>query len=114
MSTVPHVHVRFLLSVCIVSIAATRMYRGLSDYLRRTDYLHSTRVTPGAVPSNGTTFGNFASFPDTDNISGLGSIQSGGQSSVHAIGSLTVATSHDAGEGKAPSVGDASVGDENV
>ena len=85
------------------------MYRGLSDYLCRTDYLHSTRVTPGAVPSNGTTFGNFASFPDTDNTSGLGSVQSGGHTSVHAIGSLSVTTIHDAEGEKAPSVGDENV-----
>lgn len=98
-------------ALCMVSIAATRMYRGLSDYLGRTTFFHSTQVTPGpgAVHSNSTPFGNFIAPPSPDNISGFESMQGGSRSSFQGIGSLTVASSNDAGEEKAPSVGDESV-----
>jgi hypothetical protein len=87
------------------------MYRGLSDYLRRTSVVHSTQVTPraGAVPWNSTPFGHFVAPPGTGNISGFGSTQGAGQSCVQVIDSLTVASSIDAGEDKAPSVGDENV-----
>jgi hypothetical protein len=86
------------------------MYRGLSDYLGRTSVFHSTRVvTPGAVPSNSTPFGEFVAPPGTGNISGFGSMQGGSQSSVLVIDSLTAASSNDAGEEKASSVGDENV-----
>ena len=84
------------------------MYRGLSDYLGRTSFFHSTQVTPGAVLSNSTPFGNFIAPPGTGNISGLGSMQGGSQSSVQVTGSLTAASSNDARE-KAPSLGDENV-----
>jgi hypothetical protein len=98
-----------MLLVCIVAIASTRMYRGLSDYLGRTSFFHLTQVTPGAVLSNSTPFGNFVAPPSTGNISGFGSMHGGSQSSVPVIGSLTVASSNGAGEEKAPSVGDENV-----
>jgi hypothetical protein len=85
------------------------MYRGLSDYLGRTNFFHSTRVTPGVVRSNSTPFGNFIAAPGTGNIPGLGSMQSGSPSSVQVIGSVTAASSNDEGEEKAPSVGDENV-----
>jgi hypothetical protein len=85
------------------------MYRGLSDYLGRTNYFHSTQVTPGAVLSNSTPFGNFIAPSGTGNISGLGSMQGGSQSSVQVTCSLTAASSNDTGEEKAPSVGDENV-----
>jgi hypothetical protein len=80
------------------------MYRGLSDYLGRTSFFHSTQVIPGAVLSNSTPFGNFIAPPGTGNISGLGNIQGDSQLSVQGIGSLTAASSNDAGEERAPSV----------
>lgn len=92
-----------------MSIAAARMYRGLSDYLGRTNYIQSTRVTPGAGPSNSASFGNFIARPGPGNTSDPGSMQSDGESSVQVIGSLTVASSNDAGEEKVPSVGDENV-----
>jgi hypothetical protein len=81
------------------------MYRGLSDYLGRTNFFHSSRLKP--VPSNITPFGlgNFMAPPGPDDTSGLGSMQSDSQS-VQIIGSLTAASSNDEGEEKAP--------DENV
>ena len=82
------------------------MYRGLSDYLGHTSFLHSTPVTPGVVPSNSTPFGNFIAPPGTSDIPGFGSVQGGSRSPVQVIGSLTVASSNDAGEVKASSVGD--------
>jgi hypothetical protein len=100
---------RIPLSVCIVSIAATRMYRGLSDYLSRTSFFHSTQLTPGAVPSNSTPFGKFIATPGPGNTSGLGSMQSDSESFVQVPGSITVASSNDRGEEKAPSVGDENV-----
>jgi hypothetical protein len=65
----------------IVAIAATRMYRGLSDYLVRTDIFHSTHVAAGGQ-SNGTPFGKFVAPPNPDtgtNVSGSGGTQSSGQ-----------------------------------
>jgi hypothetical protein len=86
------------------------MYRGLSDYLGRTSFFHSTQVTPGVVRSNSTPFGNFiAPPPRTGNTSGLGSMRSGSQSSVQVIGSVTVASSNDEGEEKVYNVGDENV-----
>lgn len=87
------------------------MYRGLSDYLGRTNYFQSTPVTPGALPSNSVPFGNFIARPGPGNTSGLGDMQGDSESSVQIIGwgSITVASSNDAGEGKAPSVGDENV-----
>jgi len=87
------------------------MYRGLSDYLGRTSYFHSTLVIPGAVPSNSTPFGKFVASPGTGNTSGFGSMQSGSQSSVQIIGSITVASSNDVGEENLKAPGE---GDENV
>jgi hypothetical protein len=79
-------------SAFIVSIAATRMYRGLSDYLGRTDIFHLTHVGAGGQ-SNTTPFGNFvapsSSSPDVVTISHTGGVQT--QSDV--AGSLTVASS---------------------
>jgi len=106
---VPHVHDRFPLLVCIVSIAATRMYRGLSDYLRRTSVFHSTQVTPGALPSKSIPFVKFMAPPGTGNISGFGSMEGGSQSTVQVMGSQTAASSNDAGEEKTPNEGDESV-----
>lgn len=90
------------------------MYRGLSDYLGRTNYFQSNRaITPGALPSNGTPFGNFIARPGPGNASGLGNMQSDceSESSVQIIGSLTltVASSNDEGEEKDPSLGDENV-----
>lgn len=84
------------------------MYRGLSDYLGRTNFFHSNRASP-VVPLNSAPFGNFIAPPGPGDTSDLGSMQSGSQSSVQVIGSLTAASSNDGGEEKA-----ASVGDENV
>lgn len=85
------------------------MYRGLSDYLRRTSVFHSTQVTPHVVPLKSTPFGNFMATPGTGNISGLGSMQGDSQSSFQAISSQTAASSNDAVEEKIPSEGDANV-----
>lgn len=87
------------------------MYRGLSDYLGRTNYFNSTRAYPGPVRSNSTPFGNFIARPGPGNTSGFGSVQtrSGSQTSVLVIGSLTAASSDDGGEQKAPSVSDENV-----
>jgi len=101
--------VTHLPALCIVSIAATRMYRDLSNYLGRTTFLHSTQVTPGAVPSNGTPFGKFIAPPGMGNTSGFGNMQNGSESSVQVIGSITVASSNDVGEEKALRVGDENV-----
>jgi len=82
------------------------MYRGLSDYLGRTTFFDTP--SPGVVRSNSTNF--IAPPPRTGNTSGFGTLQSGGQSSVQVIGSLTVASSNnDLGEEKAPGVGDENV-----
>jgi hypothetical protein len=84
------------------------MYRGLSEYLGRTNVFNTP--SPGVVRSNTTPFGNFiAPPPHTCNTSGLGNMQSGSQSSVQIIGSVTVASSNDSGEEKVLSVGDENV-----
>jgi hypothetical protein len=68
------------------------MYRGLSDYLGRTDHLHSTSVTPGGKLDN-TPFGKFiAQVPPDASITSGGLMQIGDQASVR--GSLTFASSN--------------------
>lgn len=68
------------------------MYRGLSDYLGRTDHLHSTSVTPGGKSDN-TPFGKFiAQVPPDASITSGGLMQIGDQVSVR--GSLTFASSN--------------------
>lgn len=79
------------------------MYRGLSDYLGRTNFFSTP--SPGVMRSNSIPFGNFvAPPPRTVNTSGFGGSS---QSSVQIIGSLTltVASNEDLEEEKAPSVG---------
>ena len=85
------------------------MYRGLSDYLGHANIFHSTQVTPGAVPSNSTPFGNFVVPPGAGDTSAFGNMQSGSQPSDEAIASLTVASCSDVGEEKASGVGDGNV-----
>jgi len=85
------------------------MYRGLAGYLGHTNIFHSTRVTPGAVPSNSTPFGNFVVPPSAGDTSAFKNMQSGSQPSDQAMGSLTVASCSDAGEEKASGVGDENV-----
>jgi hypothetical protein len=96
-----------------VSIAATRMYRGLSDYLGRIDHLHSTNVVPGGQ-SNTTPFGKFvAQVPPDTSITSGGRMQSVGQAwgQVSVSGSLTFASSNNAAENlkKTASGGDEAV-----
>lgn len=92
-STVPHVH-DYL--AYLVSIAATRMYRGLSDYLGRIDHLHSTNVIPDSDgQSNTTPFGKFiAQVPPDVSITSGGRMQIGDQVSIR--GSLTFASANNA------------------
>jgi hypothetical protein len=97
----------FPLLVCIVSIASTRMYRGLSDYLGHTSF-YSTQITRGVVRSNSMPFGKFIARPRTGITSNFGSMQNGSQLSVQVIGPLTVASSDDTGE-KASSASDENV-----
>jgi hypothetical protein len=94
----------FHYSAFIMSIAAARMYRGLSDYLGRTDIFHSTHVLPASRQPNSRPFGNFVAPPSSDIviISASGGMQSDAQ--VSDTGSLTVGSSDNAE--KAASGGD--------
>ena len=78
-------------SVIIMSIAATRVYRGLPDYFGRADRPHSTQVTPSGQ------LGRFVARPGTSYLSGSGVTQSSGQ--IFAMASLTPASDDSSGNG---------------
>jgi hypothetical protein len=97
----------FHFSALIVSIAATRMYRGLSDYLVHSDIFHMVHVDP-AGQLNNIPFGNFTTRPGAGNTSDTGGMQSGGQLTVGgSLTSLTFGSSNGAAK-KAASGGDES------
>lgn len=91
-----------------MSIAATRMYRGLSDYLIHADVFHSVHVAP-AGQLNSIPFGNFTTRPGAGNISDPGGMQSNSQQTVGgSLTSLTIASTSDAAK-KAARRGDEAV-----
>jgi hypothetical protein len=97
----------FHYSAFIVTIAATRMYRELSDYLGRTDIFHSTHVLDAGGQSSSKLIMDFVAPPssDVDTIPDPGGMQSDGQVSVTV--SVTVTSSETAE--KAASGGDETV-----